>query len=73
VTRNRGKWASPTQAQRGSPIRGFSLPKDLHAVLDRLIERKIYVSPIVDEALRAHPIVKAALEAIAAEAEAGST
>jgi predicted transcriptional regulator len=61
VTRNRGKWASPTQAQRGSPIRGFSLPKDLHAALDKLAARKVNLSALAEEALRAHPKVAAEL------------
>jgi hypothetical protein len=61
VTRSRGKWASPTQAMRASPIRGFSLPRDLHAALDKLAARKVNLSALAEEALRAHPKVVAEL------------
>ena len=61
MTRDRGKWASSTQAMRGSPIRGFCLPKDLHAALDRLAAAKVSLSALAEEALRAHPRVAAEL------------
>ncbi len=61
--RNRGKWASPSQAMRGRPGRMVYLPKDLHAALDKLREAKANVSAIAEEALRAHPKVAAMLAA----------
>ena len=62
--RNRGpRWSSPKQADRGRPIRGFSLPPELHRALDALAEQKVNLSALAEEALRAHPKVAAELAA----------
>jgi hypothetical protein len=56
--RNRGpRWSSPKQADRGRPIRGFSLSQELHERLDALRDAKENISAIAEEALRAHPKV----------------
>jgi hypothetical protein len=62
MTRPRDKWASSTQAMRGSPIRGFTLPRDMHAALDRLADRRENLSALADEALRQHPKVREELD-----------
>jgi hypothetical protein len=60
--RNRGpRWSSPKQADRGRPLRSFSLPRDLHTALDCLRVAGANVSAIAEEALRAHPKVAAEL------------
>lgn len=57
--RDRGKWSSPTKAQRGSPGRIFCLPRKLHEVLDALRDDGASLSQIAVEALTAHPAVEA--------------
>lgn len=56
--RDRGpRWSSPRKADRGRPIRGFSLSPELHKRLDELRAAKVNISAIAEEALRAHPKV----------------
>ena len=65
MTRDRGpRWSSPRKAARKSPIRGFTLPPELHAALDALVLRKANLSAIAAEALRAHPVVAAEMAAL---------
>lgn len=59
------RWSSPKQADRGRPIRGFSLSAELHRALDALAARRVNLSALAEEALCAHPQVAAELGAIA--------
>ena len=52
--RDRGKWASPRQADRGNKKRTLTLTKEVHARLDGDAARDANVSDITDEALRRH-------------------
>jgi hypothetical protein len=54
---NTTKWSSPKQEDRGRPGRMVYLPRDLHAALDALALRKVNLSALAEEALRAHPKV----------------
>lgn len=52
--RDRGpRWSSPKQADRGSPLRSFSLEADVHNLLDDAKRRGRNMSADVNVAIRA--------------------
>lgn len=64
---SKADWTNATQLMRTNKKSTYTIEPDLREALSALGKRKVNLSALVCEALRAHPTVAAALASVAAK------